>query len=164
MNEIFLGLGSNLGDRIGNLRSAIAALAPHVSISKTSSVYESVPHGVSGAQPLYLNMALGGTTALAPRALLAAVKQIEQDLGRAPATHALPRPIDIDILLYGEQLVADDDLTIPHAAMHERAFVLAPLDEIASFSYHPRMRKPIIDLLDELGGYDAEVWRSEEQL
>ena len=164
MNDIFLGLGANLGDRITHLKAAFEALRAHATIAKHSSVYESKPHGVGRDQPLYLNMVIQGTTELAPRALLAAVKKIEQDLGRMPQTHNEPRPIDIDILMYGDQIIGDEDLVIPHREMHTRAFVLVPLEEIASFHVHPKLRKPVIDLLDELGAYDELVWPAEEQL
>lgn len=163
VHNVYLGLGSNLGDRLGNLKSALRALEERMPIAKQSSLYESFPYGV-GDQPLYLNMVVQVTTDIPPRQLLALVKKIEQDMGRMPQTHQKPRPIDIDILLYGDHVYKDEDLVIPHLHIHERHFVLVPLEEIASFHFHPVLKKPIIDLLDELGGYGNLVWRSEEQL
>ena len=163
VHNIYLGLGSNLGDRLGNLKNAIQALEERLSIAKKSSVYESLPHGV-GEQPRYLNMVIHAMSDMPPRQLLALAKKIEQDMGRLPHTHERPRPIDIDILLYGDHIYKDDDLVIPHPRAHERAFVLVPLEEIASFDFHPIHKKPFIDMLDELGGYDHLVWRSDEQL
>ncbi len=152
-----------MGNRIEHLRRALLALEEHVQITNKSSVYESVPHRV-GDQPYYLNMVVQGATGLAPRGLLAAVKRVEAALGREPNTHNLPRPIDIDILIYGEHVIADSDLQIPHREMHKRAFVLVPLEELASFHMHPTLRKPVIDLLDELGGYEDVVWPAYESL
>ncbi len=163
VNDVYLGLGTNLGDRIANLREALSALEQHVAVANKSSVYESLPQGV-GEQPLYLNMVVEVSTTLTPHALLAAVKAVESARGRAPHSHNLPRPIDIDILMYGECVVSEEDLTIPHPALHERAFVLVPLEEIAALHMHPTRGRSIIDLLDALGGYDALVWRAEHQL
>lgn len=164
MKDVFLGLGTNLGDRVQNLRDAIGALKPHATIQALSSIYESVPHEVEGDQPLYLNMVARVSTELAPIELLQELKAIEKNMGRAPDTHLESRPIDIDILLYGDQVIEIPGLAIPHRDMHKRHFVLVPLEEIASFHFHPAMQKPIIDLLDDLGAYDELVWLSEEQL
>ncbi|MCE9541041.1 2-amino-4-hydroxy-6-hydroxymethyldihydropteridine diphosphokinase [Candidatus Kaiserbacteria bacterium] len=163
MYEIYLGLGTNLGDRIGNLRRAIGELEAFLTVRRKSSVYESVPHG-TGEQPLYLNMVVHAETAAQPLELLSRVKSIESSLGRAAGTHSLPRPIDIDILFHGDTTFDSAELTVPHARLHERAFVLVPLEEIAPAHVHPRLRRPIIDLLDELGGYQDVVWLSGEQL
>jgi 2-amino-4-hydroxy-6-hydroxymethyldihydropteridine diphosphokinase len=157
METVFIGLGSNLGNRGENLRIAIGALAPHVVVRKKSSVYESRPQGV-GAQPLYLNMVIAGETALLPLQLLGWLQKIEASLGRAENTHNLPRPIDLDIIFYSDAVIDLPELTIPHPRMHERAFVLAPLDEINSFHMHPKLQKPVIDMLDELGDYSRDAW------
>lgn len=146
----FLSLGSNMGDRADNLRRAIRMLHPHVVVSKKSKVYESLPMHVAGQSNFY-NLALEAQTALLPFELLKHVKDIEAALGRAPGTHNLPRPIDIDILLYGHEVLDTPELTIPHPRMHERGFVMMPLEEIASFYVHPTLRRPIIDLWDDIG-------------
>lgn len=164
MHDVFLGLGSNLGNRIQNLRDALEALKQHGEIHALSSLYESVPQGVAGEQPLYLNMVAHVGTDLTPVDLLTEIKEIERTLGRAPDSHRESRPIDIDILLYSDHVIEVPGLSIPHRAMHERHFVLVPLEEIASFRMHPVLEKPIVDLLDNLGAYDTLVWRAEEQL
>jgi 2-amino-4-hydroxy-6-hydroxymethyldihydropteridine diphosphokinase len=164
VKDVFLGLGTNLGDRMENLRKAIAMLEPHMQIEKRSSIYESVPLGVEDEQPLYLNMVLHGTTPHDPHTLLRELKQIEANMGRAVDSHKAPRPIDLDILLYGDQVIEVPGLAIPHREMHTRAFVLVPLEEIAAFHMHPVLEKPVIDLLDELGGYSTIVRIFEEQL
>ena len=157
METVFIALGSNLGNRGENLRKAIEALAPHVAVRKQSSIYESVPQGV-GPQPLYLNMVIAGETTLLPLLLLGQLKKIEANLGREENTHNLPRPIDLDIIFYGEKIMEKPELTIPHPRMHERAFVLAPLSELALFHMHPKLQKPVIDMLDELGDYSHDAW------
>jgi 2-amino-4-hydroxy-6-hydroxymethyldihydropteridine diphosphokinase len=161
MEEVFIGLGSNLGSRGENLRRAIAALAPHVAVQKKSSVYESVPHGV-GQQPLFYNMVVSATTGLTPHDLLKELKQIERNMGRAEDTHNKPRVIDLDILLYGDTVLETSELTIPHARMHERAFVIAPLAYIAPLVMHPRLNMIIADIEDKLGNYFDNVWMVEE--
>ena len=157
METVFIALGSNLGNRGENLRKAIEALAPHVAVRKQSSIYESVPQGV-GPQPLSLNMVIAGETTLLPLLLLGQLKKIEANLGREENTHNLPRPIDLDIIFYGEKIMEKPELTIPHPRMHERAFVLAPLSELALFHMHPKLQKPVIDMLDELGDYSRDAW------
>ena len=157
VNNIFLGLGSNLGDRLTNLRRALEALAPQVLTGKKSSVYESEPMYVE-QQPCFYNMVVQGTTTLTPLDLLRYVKNIEREMGRAEDSHNQPRVIDIDVLMHGDVIMSLPELTLPHPRMHERAFVLAPLNEVAPFHEHPISRKAVIDLLDELGGYEETVW------
>lgn len=133
MPDVFIALGSNLGDRANNLAAARDALARGVlSISAASSIYETEPWGPKPQGP-YLNQVLRGTTVLTPRALLARLMQIERTLGRDRSKEERfgPRTIDLDILLYGDDVVREPDLEIPHPRMMERAFVLVPLVEIA---------------------------------
>jgi 2-amino-4-hydroxy-6-hydroxymethyldihydropteridine diphosphokinase len=128
---IYLALGSNLGDRRAHLRDAIEQLREHVRIDRVSSIYETEPAYVTD-QPRFYNMALRGTTRLAPRRLLRFVKRIEHDMGReSGGVRYGPRPIDIDILAYDDLRMTTRVLTIPHPLIAERAFVLAPLAEIA---------------------------------
>jgi 2-amino-4-hydroxy-6-hydroxymethyldihydropteridine diphosphokinase len=150
MTTVYLGLGTNLGDRLANLRTALEKLAAHVEVAKQSSVYRSVAQGV-GEQPNFYNMVVEGETELGPHELLGHVKEVEAAI--APHTHNEARHIDIDILLYGDRVHETEELTIPHPRMHERAFVLAPLAEIAYLVEHPVLRKPIADLEDALGYY-----------
>jgi 2-amino-4-hydroxy-6-hydroxymethyldihydropteridine diphosphokinase len=127
-----LGLGSNVGDRLGHLRRALFALATHPEIAVTaiSRVYETEYVG-TGTQDPYLNACLTVRTRLAPSVLLTVLKGTEAREGRKARSHMLPRTIDIDILLYDNALQQETELCLPHARMRERAFVLEPLSEIA---------------------------------
>lgn len=154
---IHLALGSNLGDRASNLQAAIRQLAPKVRIEQTSPVYETAPMYVTD-QPAFLNMALRGRTDLAPWELLRFVKGIEAALGRTGGGERFgPRPIDIDILLYGALVMHAPELEIPHPRMPERAFVLRPLADIAADLPHPALGRTIGELLAEVPGKDTVV-------
>lgn len=131
VTEVYLGLGSNLGDREDNLRRAIAALcAAGVQIDTESQLYRTAPWG-GVEQPDFLNQVVRGRTRLSPLALAALVKRLEQELGRTKTCFWGPRVIDIDILLYGELTFVAKGLTIPHREICNRAFVLIPLLDIA---------------------------------
>lgn len=130
MVAVHLGLGSNLGDRDATLRAAIAAIGSEVTIARVSSIYETAPWGRRD-QPAFLNCCVSAETAIRPRPLLALLKDIERRLGRTPADRWGPRVIDLDLLLYGDEVVADSGLVVPHPHLMERAFVLVPLAEIA---------------------------------
>lgn len=129
---VFLGLGGNLGDRLRYLRQGLFALLLHPEIRLTgcSQIWESEFVG-EGYQAPYLNLVCEAQTTLAPLALLAVCQGIEQRLGREPASHGLPRTLDIDILLFGARRGADDLLALPHPRLGERGFVLGPLAELA---------------------------------
>ena len=127
---VYLALGANLGDRSASLRTAVERLRDAVAVERMSSVYETEPAYLLD-QPHFLNMALRGRTTLDPHALLAFLKRIERDMGRAAGPRYGPRTIDLDILLYDSLALATAQLTIPHPRMAERPFVLAPLAEIA---------------------------------
>jgi 2-amino-4-hydroxy-6-hydroxymethyldihydropteridine diphosphokinase len=132
MAEVYLALGTNLGDRARNLASARDALARDtLKIERTSSIYETEPWGAAN-QGRYLNQVVGGTTSLSPKALLARLLEIERVLGRdrTIGDRFGPRVIDLDILLYEGVTLNETDLQIPHPRMKERAFVLVPLAEI----------------------------------
>ena len=132
-HTVYLALGSNMGDRRGNLAAALQQLREMMEISAISSIYETEPVGYL-EQARFLNMVCSGKTGLSAQELLKRVKEIEKSLGRQPTFRNGPRPIDIDILFYDDLRIAQDGLTIPHPRMAERAFVLVPLAEIAA---HP---------------------------
>jgi 2-amino-4-hydroxy-6-hydroxymethyldihydropteridine diphosphokinase len=128
--KVFVALGSNQGDRVAALRAAVDRLQGCLLVECLSTVYETEPAYVLD-QPRYLNMVVQGSTRLDPHLLLLCLKQIERDLGRAGGVRWGPRPIDLDILLYGDRQVDLPDLQIPHVRLGERPFVLLPLAELA---------------------------------
>ena len=142
---IYLGLGSNLGDRRGNLTSALRGIEPGVRVDAVSSLYETAPVGPQD-QPAYYNAACRGVTSMTARALLDHVKAIERELGRSEGPRWGPRDIDIDILLFGDELVEEEGLTVPHPELVNRAFVLVPLAEVAARLLHPTLGKSIEEL------------------
>jgi 2-amino-4-hydroxy-6-hydroxymethyldihydropteridine diphosphokinase len=142
---VILGLGSNLGDRNALLRAALAGLTPVYQIERVSSIYETAPQLVV-EQPCYHNLVCTGRTPLSPQELLRFLQALEQHLGRTPTYRYGPREIDLDLLFYGEQIIATPELTIPHPRMAERAFVLVPLAEIAPQLRHPVLQRTIHDL------------------
>jgi GTP cyclohydrolase-4 len=146
-HTVYLALGSNLGDRRGNLAAALQRLREVVDIETTSSVYETEPVGYL-EQPRFLNMACRGRTWLAASELLNYTQEIEIAIGRQPTFRNGPRPIDIDILMYDDLQIEQKNLTIPHPRMSERAFVLAPLAEIAPETVEPTSGKTIQRLWD----------------
>ncbi len=146
---VYLGLGSNLGDRAENLAQAIAGLATAgVHVVRRSSLYATEPVG-AGPQHWFLNCVVEASTELMPRQLLRATQQVECDLGRRRSLRHAPRTVDIDILLYGASVVSLPDLEIPHPRIAERRFVLVPLREIAPSLRHPKLRRTIAELLAE---------------
>lgn len=129
----YLGLGSNLGDRLANLQSAVELLAaqPGVKVVRSSRVYETDPVG-GPPQTDYLNAVVEVETGLSPRELLDACMEVERLLGRIRNERWGPRIIDVDVLTYGEEEIDEPGLMVPHPRMHERGFVLVPLIELAA--------------------------------
>lgn len=154
--HVYLGLGSNLGDRDANLRRAVEALAPEVVVVQLSAVYDTAPVLVT-EQPRFHNIAALCATALTPHSLLGYVKRIEAELGRVQNIRYGPRVIDVDILLYGQIVLETEDLTIPHPRLAERAFVLAPLAEIAPGLRHPVLGATIQQLADAVASQDVRA-------
>lgn len=152
---VYLGLGSNLGDRHQNLRRALRLLSEKMTIQMVSSIYETEPIGFSD-QPVFLNAVCKATTSLSPEGLLLAAKEIEQEIGRTPTFQNGPRLIDIDILLYDNRIISTPDLEIPHPRMSERAFVLAPLAEIAPDLVHPIKGKRVSELIEAVSTTGVE--------
>lgn len=149
MAEVFIALGSNLGDREANLREAQAAIASAVAILARSSVHETRPQYVVD-QPPFLNMVLRGTTSLEPEALLSFLQKIEKNLGRKPSRRFGPRLIDLDILYHGDKISNDQYLVLPHPRIAERDFVLLPMAEIAPERRHPVTGKTTAEMLEAL--------------
>ena len=131
MGTIYLGLGSNLGDREATLMKALELLTQHVALNQVSSIYETEPVGYSN-QPWFLNLVCRGETDLDPDELLAFVKGIEAQMGRVPSFPNAPRQIDIDLVFYDDQKIESENLIIPHPRIGERGFVLVALAEIAA--------------------------------
>ena len=144
---VYLGLGSNMGDREDNLDRALGFLSPRLRIEKISSVYDTEPIG-NVNQPRFLNLVCQVYTRLAPSELLTLAKGIEKKLGRTFGKPNAPRPIDIDILFYADQVIETPELIIPHPRLTERAFVLIPLAEIVPDLVHPVNGKIIKQLLE----------------
>ncbi|MFN7972716.1 MAG: 2-amino-4-hydroxy-6-hydroxymethyldihydropteridine diphosphokinase [Acidobacteriota bacterium] len=143
---VALGLGSNLGDRIENLRRATALLSRLLQLTGVSSVYETEPRDVLD-QPPFLNAALTALTDLDPQALLHACHDVEVAIGRIPGRPKGPRSIDVDVLLHGDSIVSETGLVVPHPALARRRFVLVPLAEIAPDLREPLGRATISELL-----------------
>lgn len=147
--NVYLGLGSNLGDRRQNLKKALEYLSQRLRITNKSSVYQTEPIG-NTHQPEFINMVLEAKTMLKPNDLLLLIKGIERKMGRQPGGHNAPRIIDIDILLYGDEKLVSPSLTVPHPHLTQRAFVLVPLNEIAPELKLPHSSKTISRLLTEV--------------
>src|SRR2546426_11378917 len=145
-HTIYLALGSNMGDRRGNLAAALQQLREVMEISAISSIYETEPVGYL-EQARFLNMVCSGKTGFSAQELLKRVKEIEKSLGLQTTFRNGPRPIDIDILFYDDLRVTQDDLTVPHPRMAERAFVLVPLAEIAPDKVDPASGQKVQELL-----------------
>ncbi|MDR3586803.1 MAG: 2-amino-4-hydroxy-6-hydroxymethyldihydropteridine diphosphokinase [Desulfosporosinus sp.] len=145
--RVFLGLGSNLGDRANYLKGAISALAsPTIKVVAMSGIYETEPWGVMD-QPLYWNQVIEVDTTLEPLELLHVCQEIELLLGRERKVHWGPRTIDIDLLLYDNRVSESEELRLPHPYLEERAFVIAPLREIA-----PKLVLPSGKSITEVSG------------
>ena len=146
---VYLSLGSNLGDRRGNLHAAINRLKESGTIKAVSSFYEAEPVELRD-QPWFLNCVVALETSLAPVNLLKNILAIEQEMGRVRLRDKGPRLVDIDIVLFGDRVINERGLKIPHPAMHERRFVLEPLTEIAPAAVHPVTGKTARELLTAL--------------
>ncbi|MDQ2920187.1 MAG: 2-amino-4-hydroxy-6-hydroxymethyldihydropteridine diphosphokinase [Acidobacteriota bacterium] len=153
----YIGLGSNLGDRAGNLLLGIRGLmAAGLEVVRLSSIYETEPVETF-AQPAFLNMVaeLRGNTLPRPEELMARLLRIENSLGRTREVAMAPRSIDLDLLLYRNETSDTQFLTLPHARLHRRRFVLVPLAELAPRLVHPTLHKTISELLDALDDQSA---------
>ena len=147
MKLVYIGLGSNLGDRAANLRAARERIAaPDLRVLRESSIYETAPRDVED-QPWFLNQVIECETDLFPRQLLARLQKIERAMGRKRRIAKGPREIDLDILLYGEAVVKSPELEVPHPRLSERRFVLEPLAELVPDKKHPGTRRTVREML-----------------
>ena len=147
---ILLSLGANIGDRYANITKAVDLLSSSGIIAgiKSSSIYETEPVGFTN-QPWFLNSVVSGYTSLSPDIIIGVIKNIQELIGRKQREKWHEREIDIDVLLYGNEIIKTDLITIPHPRMHERRFVLVPASEIAGDIVHPEFKKSIKQLLIE---------------
>ncbi len=143
---VYLALGSNVGDRLANLKEAIAALTPQMEVKARSEVYETPPWGYED-QPKFLNQVVRAKTYLDPEPLLKHLKRLEVALGRQASFPNGPRLIDLDILFYDDLVLYSPALTIPHPRLHERAFVLLPLMDLDPELVHPINKKSVREML-----------------
>lgn len=158
MRPVYLSLGSNLGDRAGNLAKAVGLLGGEgIRVLRESPRYETAPREVED-QPWFLNSVAEVETDLAPAGLLARVLAIERRMGRERSIPKGPRPIDIDILIYRGEIVDTPELRIPHAAMHERRFVLEPLADLAPDLVHPLNGLTVREMLAGVGEQALRRW------
>jgi 2-amino-4-hydroxy-6-hydroxymethyldihydropteridine diphosphokinase len=155
---VYLAFGSNMGNRLANLKAAVNNLTPQMAVKNKSSVYETPPWGFTEQAP-FLNQVVMVKTYLKPQALLSHLKRLEMALGRVPNFKNGPRLIDIDILFFDDLVLDTPPLVIPHPRLQERAFVLVPLAEIAPDLVHPVLGKPSHELLDELDRNDIKLFK-----
>ncbi|HKZ81412.1 MAG TPA: 2-amino-4-hydroxy-6-hydroxymethyldihydropteridine diphosphokinase [Pyrinomonadaceae bacterium] len=156
-SHAYVSLGSNLGDRAGNLLLAVRGiLDSSLEITRLSAIYETEPVETA-EQPLFLNMVaeLRGSTLPAPEQVMARLLRVEYSLGRTREVPMGPRTIDLDLLLYPGQTRATEFLTVPHPRLHQRRFVLVPLAELAPGLVHPGLLRPISELLNEVADNSA---------
>jgi len=157
MPTVYLALGSNLGDRADNLRRALQALSGKLTLDAVSPCYETEPTYVLD-QPRFYNLACRAATDMAPLDLLHYLKEQETTLGREPGLRFGPRVIDLDILFYGDLVFDSPELTLPHPRLHERAFVLVPLADLAPDFVHPTLKLSMAELRDRLGDVRSSIW------
>jgi 2-amino-4-hydroxy-6-hydroxymethyldihydropteridine diphosphokinase len=157
-HEAYIGFGSNLGNRLNNCRNAIQALAelPPCSLIKTSSFYETSPVGLV-EQPAFINGVVLLETAEDAHWLLRQMLEIEDTFGRISTLKWGPRSIDLDLLFFDDQIINTPELSVPHPLLHERRFVLEPLNEVAPNFRHPSLGKSVADLRRELNDGDQRV-------
>ena len=158
-HTVYLALGTNLGDRLANLKQAISSLTPQMEVKAKSQVYETPPWGFED-QPKFLNQVIKANTYLEAEPLLKHLKRLEVALGRQESFPNGPRLIDMDILFYDDLVVNKPSLVIPHPRLHERGFVLLPLMEIAPNLIHPVNKKSVREMADACDVREIEKFAS----
>lgn len=153
-NEVFIGMGSNLGPARGNFERALRSISEFSTVLAVSSLYESDPVGLVG-QPKFANAVAKTRTGLSPFGLLDRLKAVEREMGRKKTARWGPRVIDLDIVFYGDLVMESDSLVIPHPRAHERRFVLEPLLEIEPAARHPGTGASLRDILSGFGNSQA---------
>ena len=148
--KTYIGFGSNVGDRVATVQQALFRLrrTEGFRVRKVSSFYETEPVGIT-TQGLFLNGVIEGETFLSPRALLTILERFEREIGRIRRERWGPREIDLDLLFYGDLILEEPSLVIPHPRLHERDFVLIPLAELCPTLIHPKLKKSVVELLTE---------------
>ncbi len=161
---VYIGLGSNIEDRVGNIRHALAALkgAESFSLLRVSSLYGTAPFGYE-KQAWFANAVAEGKTSLAPLALLEQLQAIERKMGRDTPFKWGPRNIDLDLLFYGDRIIEEEGLSVPHPFADQRRFVMTPLAELAPRGVHPVTNRPFQEILEALGT-DQFVERMDESV
>ena len=155
---VYLALGSNMGNRLANLKNAVSQLARQMKVKKQSPVYETPPWGFAD-QDAFLNQVVKVETDLKPEALLSHLKRLEAAMGRVPSFENGPRLIDIDILFFDDMVMDTPSLVLPHPRLHERAFVLVPLAHLAPDLLHPVLQKPVSKLLDDVDRSEINLFK-----
>lgn len=157
MESVYIGLGSNLGDRARHLASGVDTLHRLGEVVAVSDVYESDPLGVSEPQPAYLNMVVSLLTSLSPAVLLNELLDAERRHGRERLVRNAPRTLDLDLLAYGDMVLRRPDLTVPHPRLHERAFVLVPMMEVAPGFRHPVTIQTLPEMMAEVASQGIKM-------
>jgi 2-amino-4-hydroxy-6-hydroxymethyldihydropteridine diphosphokinase len=155
---VYIALGTNVGDRLANLHAALAALPAIITVQAQSPIYETEPWGYTD-QPAFLNMVLDGQTGLSPLELLTQLKHLELTLGRTSTFRNGPRLIDLDMLFYDDLAIDTPPLVIPHPRLHERAFVLIPLAQLAPKLVHPVLGRTVSQLLETVDSRGVTLFR-----
>ena len=159
--ECIIALGSNLGDRLANVRAGVTGLRDAgVDVTSVSPLYETAPVGGPDDQGAYLNAALTARTTLGAPDLLALLHHIEAERERRRVVHWGPRTLDLDLLTYGDLVSRSDELSVPHPRMHERRFVLVPVCDVGPDVVHPLLNRTMLELLDDLPVEDGDLAES----